>query len=124
MSSAMAEDANAKSPSTLEFHYIKSPHYHEVLCDGVIGGLTPNGRRICLSIYSERGPLPRVVEYTVNPEAGVIKDFDEQTSTPTRIESRQGVIRNVETTVYLEIETAKQLIDWLQTRITENEGRK
>ena len=117
-------ETNPAHNASFEFHYIKSPGYRELLCDGIIGGLTPNGQRISLSIYAERGPIPRVVEYAVTAEDGVVRNFDEPSSTPTRIESRQGVVRSVETTVYLEVETAKRLIDWLRARVTEHESRK
>jgi hypothetical protein len=118
----MAEDL---PEAQLQFHYIKSPDYREVFCDGVIGSLTPNGQKICFSVYSERAPIPRVIEYTVRPnEAGKVENFDERTTPPSRIEARQGVIRHVEASVYLEIESAKRLVDWLQARISEFESRK
>jgi hypothetical protein len=86
----------------LQFHYIKGPNYHEVPCHGAIGGVTPQGK-IWMSLYSERTPLPRVVEFEVpapSPNNTFVK-FQEGSASPISIEARQGVIRHVESTVYL-----------------------
>jgi hypothetical protein len=112
-------------PSKLQFHYIKGPGYRELVCDGAIGGVTPSGRRICISFYAERGPIPRVVEFAVDaPEEGRPVHFDETAATPSRIESREGVIRHIESSVYLDVDVAKRLVDWLNARISEYESRK
>jgi hypothetical protein len=122
MSPDMAENV---PEAPLQFHYIKSPDYREFSCDGVIGSLTPTGQKICLSVYGERAPIPRVVEYSVQAEeGGKVVGFDERTAMPSHVETRQGVIRNVEASIYLEIEAARRLVDWLQARIVEFESRK
>jgi hypothetical protein len=117
----MADDkAVAAEPFKLQFHYIKGPAYHEVACHGAIGSPTPQGK-IWMALYSERQPLPRMVEYHLpQPEPGVTSvKLDEGNATPAFIDSRTGIIRHVEFSTYLDIETAERLRDWLATQITQ-----
>jgi hypothetical protein len=112
----------AASPANIQFHYIKSPDYREIACHGVLGGPTPH-RVIWMSLFSERFPIPRVVEYAINGEPGQEVMFDEA-SKPSSIETRTGVIRHVEVSAYLDIETAKRVHKWLGEQITQLEGVK
>jgi hypothetical protein len=104
--------------ANLQFNYIKSPQYREVACHGAIGGATPQGG-IWMSLYAERTPIPRVVEWDVpKPEGGDTIRFDETAAgPPSRIETRHGVIRHIEVTVYMDLEMAKRLHLWLSTHI-------
>jgi hypothetical protein len=122
----MTDKVTTVPRTKLQFHYIKGPEYRELLCDGAIGGVTPSGRRICISFYAERGPIPRVVEFEVDaPEGeGHPIPFDETGMKPSRIETREGVVRHIESTVYIDIDVAKRLVDWLNARISESESRK
>jgi len=97
----MAEQVGA-APTTakLQFHYIKSPDYREIACHGALGGPTPQ-KVIWMSLFSERFPIPRVVEYEINGEPGQQVMLDEAALKPSSIESRAGVIRHVEVSAYL-----------------------
>jgi len=120
----MAEDTQAAAePTKLQFHYIKGPTYREVPCHGAIGGVTPQGK-ISLAFYAERYPIPRIVQYDVHtsaPDATSVS-LNEREATPSYIESRQGVIRHVEFCVYLDVETAQRLRDWLDRHISSSEA--
>lgn len=115
----MTEDASSKPPSTIDVHYLKSEGFREVACDGVMGGPTPHGK-LWLSFYSERFPLPRVVRQEVRPVEG---DRFETSGPGSVLESRSGMIRNVEFGVYMSVETATQLRDWLTKQIELFQGR-
>lgn len=119
-----SSDIPPASTVDLQFHYIKAPDYQEVTCDGVVGSVTPAGQKICMSVYTERAPIPRMISFTVETADGNIVQFDERSAQPSHVESRQGVVRNVHTSVYLEVDTAKRLIEWLTARVGELEARK
>lgn len=105
--------------ASLQFHYIKGPNYREIVTHGAIGSVTPQ-KIVCMSLYSERGPIPRTVTFDV-PVAKGSKTliFDESSAQPTHIEARQGVIRHIETTTYMDVEVAERLHKWLGDRIAE-----
>lgn len=103
----------------LQFHYIKGPIYREITCHGAIGGVTSQ-RLITMSVYAERNPIPRLVEYEVRKPVGSNQvTFSEAQATPGHVETRHGVIRHIETTLYMDIEVAKRIHKWLGERIDE-----
>lgn len=109
----MADDKPAVGePFKLQFHYIKGPDYREAACHGAIGGPTPQGK-LWLGFFAERHPIPRIVEFEVSPPSGSLWQFDERAQPPTNVESRQGVIRHVEFGVYLDVDVAERLHQWL-----------
>lgn len=96
------------------FNYIKSNFFRVIHADGVIGGLTPRGLIHC-ALFSERLPIPRVTEHLVDMEKGVLLD-------QTIIEGRQGIVRELEIDIFLTKTSAKELIEWLNSRISELEA--
>jgi hypothetical protein len=118
------EKATAAEPFRLQFHYIKGPTYREIAAHGVIGGVTPQGK-VWMALYTERGPLPRMVEYHVPPAGeGVTSiQFDELAKVPDFIDSRQGVIRHVEVSTYMDIDFAERFHQWLGTQIEQIKGQ-
>lgn len=111
------------STAKVQFHYIKSPDYREVACHGALGGQTPQ-KLIWMSLFSERTPIPRVVEYTLKGVPGEEVEFSEATAVPTHVETRAGIIRSVEVSAYLDLETAKRVHGWLGEQIALLEGDK
>lgn len=97
---------------TVDIHYQKTADFREVACDGALGGPTPQGK-VWLAFYSERFPLPRIVrqDLVADEETG---EFNVDHSKPaTIVEAKRGIIRNVEFGVYMSVETASQLHEWL-----------
>jgi hypothetical protein len=90
----------------IQFHYIKSNHFRVIHGDGVIGGVTPSGKNIQASVFSERGPIPKSVTHSINEkgELGVVLAED----------NRMGVVREVECEITLSIEVAEALSKWLK----------
>jgi hypothetical protein len=121
MASAVAEE---RPTVKLQFHYIKSPGFRETPCHGAMGGVTPQ-RQIWMALFSERHAIPRVVEFDIEaPEGAKTVEFNEGTATPTRVEGRQGIIRQVEVCTYMDLDTATRLHKWLGERIAELRGAK
>jgi hypothetical protein len=108
-----------RRPVKLQFHYVKTPGYRETACHGAVGGVTAQ-RKIWMALFSERSPIPRVVEFDVEaPEGAKAVEFNEATSKPTRVEGRQGIVRQVEFCTYMDLDTATRLQEWLGQRIAE-----
>jgi hypothetical protein len=93
----------------ITFHFIKSANFQEILMEGVWGGLTPHGR-IQMAIYNERQPIPKTATYEVkgNRLGGEITE---------ERESLQGIVRNIEANVVMDLEAAEMLRSWLDDNI-------
>jgi hypothetical protein len=50
--------------------------------------------------------------------------LDEANTPPSRIESREGVVRHIESSIYVDVDVAKRLVEWLNARILESESRR
>jgi hypothetical protein len=111
-------DENGAPPTELPINYIKSPQYRETSCDGALGGVTSKNK-IWMALYTERYPLPRVLTYktekTPDPKAVKI----DETSRPLKIESKEGIIRHVEFSTYMDLDVAQALHKWLGERIAQ-----
>lgn len=110
----MTEKESSATPSDdasfIDIHYLKTTDFREVACDGALGGPTPHGK-LWLAFYSERFPLPRVMRQKVNTSAQGVR-LDNETPA-TVVEARHGLIRNVEFGVYMSLDTAADLHQWL-----------
>ena len=112
----MADKPKTEPEGRLAFHYIKAPEYREISVNGAIGGPTPHGD-ISMSLFGERYPIPRIVEYAVPGKPGEQITFDEGAAQPVNVETRQGVIRHIEVTAYMGLDMAKRLHGWLGKQI-------
>ncbi len=105
---------------TVDIHYQKSEDFREVACDGALGGPTPQGK-VWLAFYAERFPLPRVVRQDL-VAAEQPGGFNLDHSKPaTIVEAKRGIIRSVEFGVYMSVETASQLHEWLGQLLKEEQ---
>lgn len=89
--------------------------------DGMFGGLTPSGK-VYAELFLQRSVTPQSIKYKI--EDGVIKEELKRTG-------KEGVVREIEAGIIMDIETAKIFKDWLETKISEydqllndNKGRK
>jgi hypothetical protein len=96
----------------IEFHYQKSPIYRTVHADGAYGGNTPSGY-IAVTFYSERSAIPR------NMISDVTYDEQGQPSLgPERqVEGLEGVMRQLEVSVMLDINSSRNLYSWLRRHL-------
>ncbi len=109
----MSENTEVRHP-VFQVNYLKSNDYREVHCDGLVGNpITPE--RLWISFYSERFPIPRVVGFQSD-----VKDNQvtiDETQSPVFMDSRQGLVRNVEFGIYLDLGVAEKMHDWLGKQI-------
>ena len=71
-----------------------------------------------------RPPLPRTIGYTVSAASDATSvNFDERAAgPPTFIDSREGIVRSVEISAYLDIDVAERLVSWLNDRIEDHKN--
>lgn len=98
----------------ISFHYVKGPSFQTNYANGIYGGITPSGM-IDVNFYLERGPIPRIIQFALNEEEGLLQESFR--------EGKEGWIRETNVGVLLDVQTSKNLIDWLTDRIAEIEGR-
>jgi hypothetical protein len=110
----MAEDSPI--PKTIAVNYLKSNDFREIACDGAIGGPTPQGK-LWVAFYAERFPLPRIVEHDIIRDTGKPNEITVDMASGRVLESRSGIVRHVEFGVYLTLESAKTLHEWLGQQI-------
>ena len=99
-------------PNQVRFHYLKSPHYRTVLAEGVIGGPTPHGR-IQMTVFSEHLAIPQQTVSKLKSDGTLGEELKQE-----RV-SREGVVRDLETTLIFNEEVGDQLIEWLQRNLKE-----
>jgi predicted polyphosphate/ATP-dependent NAD kinase len=98
----------------IAFRLIKSNLFRVISADGIFGGLTPRGN-LFMSFFSERLPIPERIVHLLTPEGKVGEEVLAER------ESKDGVIREVEVGVAVDLDTAKALVVWLQDKIKQAE---
>ena len=98
----------------LRIEYIKSNLFRVVHVDGAIGGTTPR-LELFINFYSERFPIPRVLTYEMSPEGAPAREIIEDR------ESKEGIIRESEVGLILDLAVATSLLQWLGEKVTELE---
>lgn len=112
-------DQSPPAPPRVRFNYEKAADFREVTAHGVLGSPTPKGK-LWMGFFSERAPIPRVLEYVgqhvgPNDEATQI----DETQPADFVDAREGVMRTVQFGVYMDIETAVAFQQWLGIKIEE-----
>ncbi len=106
------EEAGLKSDPTIRFHYIKGNQFRVIHADGAHGGVTPRGW-IEMNFYSERGPIPQVTVHHLQADGTISGEILSE-----RIQ-RDGLVREVDVGVILDLAAAESLQSWLATKITQ-----
>lgn len=101
---------DSQDKEKLTFHYIKSPQYRVSHADGAHGGITPPGK-IQMNFYSERTPIPQTTFHEINEDRSLGAELEKE-----RI-GKTGIIREIDTTIIIDINTAKNLVEWLNQKI-------
>jgi hypothetical protein len=100
---------NDTTQTQVKFDFIKSNYFRTIHADGVWGGL--NGHLdIAMAFYSERPAIPQQI--TVPISNGKIGDELEEKRV-----GRDSVIRDVEISVTMNIEVARNFRQWLDDKI-------
>ena len=95
------------------FDYIKSNYFRVIHCDGVVGGITPNGW-IHMAPWNARQPYPQQVVHELTAEG----KMGTEVSRTTR---ETDVVREIETDIVFAPDMARVIIRWLEKRLAELE---
>ncbi len=93
-------------PDKIRFDYLKSDQHREILVEGVHGGLSPKGR-IQMSLFCERSPIPRQVVHKLTKDGKLGPEI------PSERLVRDAIIRSVEVTLMMDLETGQAIYTWL-----------
>lgn len=91
-------------------NYVKSKHFRVIHVDGAYGGFTPGGY-IHMTVYSERMAIPRIIVQHLEEDGSLGKEIEEKR------ESREGVVREMETDLIFNMKEAIAIRDWLNDKI-------
>lgn len=92
------------SARSIKFDYIKSNLFRVITADGASATLTPQGK-IFLSLFNERFPIPRQVIHEILPDGTLGEEIEKV--------SRDGLVREVEIGVIIDIKLAEGLFEIL-----------
>ncbi len=106
----MNQSADDKTGNVVNFHYIKNSAFRVIHVDGAMGSLTPRGL-IHMAVYSERTAIPQVTTHEIGSD-GKLGDIS-------TMESKEGVVREIDVDLLFTIQTAQEIRDWLGVRIEE-----
>lgn len=117
----MDDAASKKDPTltpgeVLKFHYIKGNHYRAIHVDGAYGGLTARGF-VAMSCYNERRPVPQQTELAVIQVSDGSTELGPETDE--RRTGKDGIIRELDATMYMSPEVARDVAHWLLSRVNE-----
>ena len=101
----------------LKFKYLFDKSYNPVYCTGGFGGLTPRNE-IVLNFFMERHPIPYSETRAINLDGSIGPVLSMK---PKEDENTAKVIRYVESGIIMDIQTAKEIRDWLNNNIEELE---
>lgn len=111
-----AKGGNGDAGHRISFDYLKSPFFRVIRADGAIGSITPNGH-IHFALYSERPAIPRHIVHELDVDGRLGREVPNETV------SRGGIVREMEVDVFLTVETAENIKQWLDGKIKEAIGR-
>ncbi len=106
-------EAELSVGDSLEFHYQKSPDYRTIHCYGAHGGITPRGY-IHFTLYNERGTIPRRSSRVAEKVEGAGSYLLGKEKVE---ESLSGVMRQLEVTVFMDINASREFYSWLGNKI-------
>jgi hypothetical protein len=108
---------NEQVSNKLRIEYKKSNSFRVIHADGVYGGTSPR-LQLFVAFYSERFPIPQVLTYETSESGAPVQEI------VTERESKEGVFREVEVGVMLDINAAKGFAAWLNEQVAELEKRR
>ena len=109
------EKTKLEIPTEMSFSYIKSKMFRVVHADGSIGNLTPKND-IFMSFYNERHPIPDKLVFDIADDGKLGKEKVEQ-----RVSSTDGILREMEVGVVMDLAFARDLSLWLTKIIQQAE---
>lgn len=108
---------NDSSSSKVRIEYKKSHSFRVIHADGAYGGTSPR-LNLFVAFYSERFPLPNVLTYETSISGAPAIEVSSER------ESKEGIIREMEVGVTLDLNAAKGFLSWLTEQVSELEKRR
>jgi hypothetical protein len=105
-----AQIPEAAESDLVQFDYLKANLFRVLHVDGVIGSVAPSGL-IHMALFSEREAIPKSVRHEIDEE-GKLGDI-------VGLVSRASYVREVDANVVLSVETAEEIVTWLNDKIQE-----
>jgi hypothetical protein len=96
-------------PERVTFNYIKSNFFRVIHVDGIEGGVTPSSD-IYINLYSERFSIPKKRVYELDSEGSLDEVVEER-------DDLNSVIREIDVSAVMSLDTAKALVEWLKDMI-------
>ena len=97
-----------EKPTKITFKYVYPEDLRDLYINGIFGGATPR-KEIYAHLYSERHPIPKTVVHSV--EQNGMLGPEEKT------EKGGDIVRFVQTSIVMDLNTAIAFRDWLSQRI-------
>ena len=97
----------------VSFRYVFPGDLRDLYVNGAWGGITPRGE-LYLHLYSERQPVPKTTVHEIASDGSLGAETGRETG--------GDVVRIVQTSVVMKVETARLLRDWLDERIDRMEN--
>ena len=93
----------------LQFHYLKTDNFRTCVATGFYGGITINGH-VNINFYLDRTVIPKktVIEIDKDNQGKELRD---------KQEALIGSVREVQSGIVMDVETAKKTIEWLQKKV-------
>jgi len=105
---------NEAPSDKLRIEYVKSNFFRVVRADGAIGGTSPR-LELFVTFYNERFPIPKVLVYNTTPDGAPADEVRSER------ESKEGVIREAEIGITMDLPTAKSFAVWINEKVAELE---
>ncbi len=98
-------------PSRIRYEYIQNPQNQPQLTHGVWGGINTQGE-IVMNLYVENDKLPAYSEHIVEADGSLGHELS-----PTD-DAVRTITRKVHSSVVVNYYTARELLEWLEDKIT------
>jgi len=109
----MKED---KERNKITFKYVIPEHIQDLYINGAYGGVGHAGSLIYMHVYSERRPIPKALTHALTDERRLGEELERKIG--------GDMIRLVQASLVMNIETARAIRDWLDEKIIYLEGLK
>jgi hypothetical protein len=93
------------NPTKIGIYYQRSRHYRTIHADGAQLGVTPRAA-IQFTLFTDQRPMPEFVLHQINPDGNLGEVIEEA--------KKEGVIREVEANVVMDVATATSFVEKLQ----------
>ena len=94
----------------VRYKFTKSPFYRDIHIDGIWGGVHSGGY-VQMAVFKDKSHLPDVVEYEVREDGRLGKE--------TSRDLPDGITREIEVDIAMNLNVAIVMRDWLTARIKE-----